>query len=76
MDQAQVRKMMKTVPMNEIGRLILSANDGRFPRGLDDPDHKVQFASEEVDSFFSKLTAARKKAVVKYLTALQASPGE
>lgn len=76
MDQAQVKKMMKTVPPYEIGRLILAANDGRFPRGLDDPNHEVQFDSEEVDSFFSKLTAARKKAVVKYLTALKSNPGE
>ncbi|MBI5251523.1 MAG: hypothetical protein HY912_18695 [Desulfomonile tiedjei] len=68
-DPALVKSMAKTVPANEIGPLLLSANGGRPPKIIEiaEKQPQLEFDLKEVNGFFKSLPLAKRKSAVKFL---------
>lgn len=69
-DPAFIKRQAKSIPRSRIGSFLLAAAGGRKPSvaesGEKIPD--VDFRSEEINDLFHSLPAAKKKAVVEFLS--------
>lgn len=67
-DSALVRSMVKTIPPEGIGLLLLAANSGKKPKILESTEKQPQleFGVKEVTNFFKSLPLTKRKAAVTF----------